>query len=422
MSEGFTTEALSDVVAGAKTSVRVLGVVPFDLDWEHISRTWATSGVSLDVALRCESDNTLFTRAFSTDSAQAPERTTYRQMRVVRDRAIELPELLREQQFSSQAPDTDIKIIHLDVPVSVLSVDDRLFVRLTAPGTLTQTREAAPGDLLYEIAQGALAYALASDGGAKYSAPSGAELLEIFDHDGVPRGVFPRNSFYDTDYTQLVVWALILDRRGRLLIHRRSSNAKDNREMWDKSVGGHVEPSEHADTSHAAIREVIEELFTDESLESGFRPFEVTDSDVVYLGEWRPEVRGRHLFKEAGAYDNKWYFLKLRTRPKVYSPRTMPDGTARRLRVRVDAFVFVASPLLDDDFLQQLKNSAYKLISVNDLKSVMDDAQASKPVPGFDPSNPVPIFSPDLVNIMTGDLRDELQEFAELVRRYSQDG
>jgi hypothetical protein len=189
------------------------------------------------------------------------------------------------------------------------------------------------------------------------------------------------------------------------------------------SIGGHVEPLEHADTSHAAVRELIEELFVDELAdEPGFHPFEVTDSDVIYLGEWRPEVRGRHIFKEAVRYRSQWYFLKLRSHPRVYSPRSMPDGTVRRLRVQVDAYVFVAGESLNEDRLKQFRNSPFKLIDINDLKSVMDLAQAGKPVLEFDPTNDVPQFTPDLINIMTGDLRDELQEFAELVRRYATNG
>ena len=421
-----TNDEVTKALAKARTTVQILGVVPFDIDWDEVCAEWRRAGAHPEIRVRCESDNVLFTRSFVSDSATAAERTTYREMRVIRDHALELPQLVREiakWEPNEREEKTMVELIHLNSPLSVARIDDRYFAQLTVPGHEGPVTEIIDGDPLWEMARDALAYTLDAEGGEKFSAVPGTELLEIFDHEGVPRGVFPRNSFYDTDYTQLVVWALIIDRQGRLLIHRRSDNAKDNREMWDKSVGGHVDPLEHADTSHAAVREVIEELFVNELDEDpDFRPFEITDSDVIYLGEWRPDVRGRHLFKEAVRYRSQWYFLKLRSHPRVYSPRTMPDGKVRRLRVQVDAFVFVASEAVTEERLNKLENSAFKLISMNDLKSAMDLAQAGKAVPGFDASRDVPLFSPDLVNIMTGDLRDEVIEFAELVRRYATNG
>lgn len=425
MSEGSERDALESALKEATGRVRILGTVPFDLDWESIVQSWAraagdNSGREINVL--CESDNALFMRALTSDLPSAEPRMSYRDLRVIRDRALEVPTLYRE--FTEAAGQNTtfpgaVRIMHLPMPLAVVDVDGDRFVCLTLADATAPVERVKPGDPLWEETTRYMEVYFSPDSGGRYAAEDGTELLELFDHEGVPRGIFPRNSFYDTDYTQLVVWALIFDRQGRLLIHRRSDNAKDNRGMWDKSVGGHVDPSEHADTSHGALREVIEELFTDElDAARGFRPFQVTDDDVVYLGEWRSEVRGRYMFKEAAHYDKRWFFVRLRNRPRVYTPRLMPDGSSRRLRVRADVFFFVAGDVLTEDKLGSLKNSAYKLVEVTDLKSVMDAAMSGTPVPGFDPTGDVPQFSPDLVNIMTGELRDELQEFAQMVKRY----
>lgn len=425
MTKPASKNDVTDALASAKI-VHVVGVVGFDVDWDKVVDRWKGKKSQPEVVVRTESDNVLYTRSFVSDTPDAKVRKSFKQMQVVRDHALELTDLLARAGWD---PDEikkhrRIEILHLETSLSVARADDRYFVQLTVPGSLSAIEEIVPGDTLWDPAHDLLDYALDEDGGQKYSARTGTELLEIFDHQDTPRGIFPRDSFYDTDYTQLVVWVLILDRQGRLLIHRRADNAKDNVGMWDKSVGGHVEPNESTDTSRAAVREVIEELFSNEleNKSPGFKTFEVTDSDVLYLGQWRSDARGRHIFKEASRYRSQWYYVKMQESPRVYTPREMTDGTVRRLRVRVEAYMFVAGEILTDDFLGSLQNSMYHLISINDLKSVMDKALAGGEVAGFDPTNKVPKFTPDLVNIMTGALRDELQEFAELVARHATDG
>ncbi|CAN5334707.1 hypothetical protein BH11ACT4_BH11ACT4_13160 [soil metagenome] len=421
-----TSQDVTAALAAASEIVHVVGVVAFDVDWEKVTEEWKRNDRHPDVIVRAESDNVLYTRSFVSDTAAAKKRTTFTQMQVPRDHALELNDLLVRAGWDEKdvGKSRRIELLHLDSPLSVAQVDDRFFIQLTVLGYESAIEEVTSKHPLWGAAHQTLGYALEADGGQKYAAPLGTELLEIFDHKDTPRGIFPRDSFYDTDYAQLVVWVLILDRQGRLLIHRRADNAKDNRGMWDKSVGGHVEPHEATDTSRAAVREVIEELFSNETDTSdpGFQAFEAKDSEPLYLGQWRPGVRGRHVFKEASRYRKEWYYFKMENSPRVYTPREMPDGSVRRLRVRVEAYMFVAGEILTDDFLTTLENSVYQLVPINELKSVMDKALAGNAVDGFDATNEVPKFTPDLVNIMTGGLRDELQEFAELVSRHATDG
>ena len=88
-----------------------------------------------------------------------------------------------------------------------------------------------------------------------------------------------------------------------------------------------------------------------------------------------------------------------------------------------DIFLFVAGPQLTDRFLGELKNSTFKLMELAELKSVMDKAISGREIPKFDENrfgkgNLVPKFTPDLINIMTGKLRDILEEFSQHIKKY----
>jgi hypothetical protein len=108
----------------------------------------------------------------------------------------------------------------------------------------------------------------------------------------------------------------------------------------------------------------------------------------------------------------------------LYSPRHMPSkdgGGIRRLRVIADVYLFVAGRSLKDESLGKLKNSKYKLVELSDLKTVMDKAIRQEAVEGFengDDARAIPLFTPDLTNIMTGSLRDVLEEFSLYVKKY----
>ncbi len=66
------------------------------------------------------------------------------------------------------------------------------------------------------------------------------------------------------------VYAFIIDDNKNILLQKRSSNKKLWPNMWDVTVGGHVETGEFG--RHALIREVKEEL-----------GIEINDNDIKYL-------------------------------------------------------------------------------------------------------------------------------------------
>jgi hypothetical protein len=427
----LSNEQIEKLLATAQQSIRLLGVVALDADWESLTEVWAKqlrNNPNFQIEILCESDNMLFTKSFTCDSDIASERRSFQELKFIRDRALELPDLLLEEGGAKElitndnASQLSIEIMHLAIPISLVQVDDALFANLWLHEIDKGFEEINEGHPWYSLLQRYIKTYFDPKQGRNYAGEPDTELLELYDHSRTPRGIYPRSSFYDTDYSQLVVWALVFDREGRLLIHRRADNAKDNRSMWDKSVGGHVDFSLDVDTSRGVLREVIEELFSDEIKEKSklFTAWAVTDEQMIYMGDWRPKQRRRYPFREISTLSQEWAFFRLKDSQHLYSPRVMPSGVTRRLRVISDVFLFVAGPGLTDETLGDLMNSEFKLITLPDLKNAMDRALRNEKVQEFDTKNEIPLFSPDLTNIMTGELRGVLEEFSQYVKRYVQ--
>jgi tetratricopeptide (TPR) repeat protein len=411
---------LYQIMSAATDHVRLLGVVALNADWETLAPKWKTTiagNPNFEITVLCESDNMLFSKSFTYDTNVATNRRSFEDLKFIRDRAMhDFPESLHN--LIQDKGKIEIEIMHLPIPISIVQVDNRIFANLWLHEVDEYFEEITQNHPWHALLEKYVATYFNREYGRKYACTLKDEMLELFDHERISRGIYPRDSFYDTDYSQLVVWAFVFDRQGRLLIHRRADNAKDNQGMWDKSVGGHIDFESDPDMSHAALREVIEELYSDEMKQgkSGF--IAVSDKEMVNLGEWRPNKRRRFPFHEIRTFDREWAFFKLQDSQHLYSPRTLSDGRIRRLRVIADVFLFVASPKLIESSLGSLKNSTFKLIELSELKDAMDRALRKEEVHGFDETNSIPAFTPDLINIMTGNLRGTLEEFSQYIKKY----
>lgn len=413
---------LNDLLLQATNEIKILGVVAFETDWQSLAQKLSpkiTSSPDFEVSILCESDNVLFSRALITDIESAKNRLSFQQLQFIRNRVlVDFPEFLLK--VGIPADRVKIEIMHLPIPISIIQADNRVFANLwLSEGNEEFFDEITPTHPWYSQIRNYIAFYFDSDWGRKYACNKGDEVLQLFDHKRIPRGIYPRNSFYDTDYDQLVVWGFVFDRQGRLLIHRRADNAKDNQGMWDKSVGGHTDLADF-DSSKAIPREVIEELFSEEikQKKTDFTVFAINDEDMIFMGEWRPERRNWHPFDEIKMFTREWAYFRLRDDQRLYSPRILPDdGKERRLRVIADVFLFVAGPQLTDEALKRLKNSTFKLIELANLKVAMDKSLYKGKTFDFE-EEPLPKFSPDLVNVMTGKLRDVLDEYSQYIKKY----
>jgi 8-oxo-dGTP pyrophosphatase MutT (NUDIX family) len=88
------------------------------------------------------------------------------------------------------------------------------------------------------------------------------ELLNIYDEAGAVVDARPRRAAKASGRAVGAVNALLVNRRGEVLLQRRPRD-KENGARWDKSVGGHVSAGEEFDAT--LLREAGEELFCDPS-------------------------------------------------------------------------------------------------------------------------------------------------------------
>jgi len=87
----------------------------------------------------------------------------------------------------------------------------------------------------------------------------GDETLEVVDKNGDVLKLAKRSEIHsDPSLIHRVVHVLVFDKKGRLLLQKRSLNKDVAPGKWDTSVGGHVNPGE--DITEAARREMKEEL------------------------------------------------------------------------------------------------------------------------------------------------------------------
>jgi isopentenyldiphosphate isomerase len=85
------------------------------------------------------------------------------------------------------------------------------------------------------------------------------ELLEIVDENGAVIGTAKRSDLHgNPSLIHRVIHILVFDKKGRLLLQKRSLQKDIAPGKWDTSVGGHVNPGE--DILSAANREMEEEL------------------------------------------------------------------------------------------------------------------------------------------------------------------
>jgi isopentenyldiphosphate isomerase len=87
----------------------------------------------------------------------------------------------------------------------------------------------------------------------------GDEILEVVDKDGNVQGHAKRSVIHgDPSLIHRVIHVLVFDKKGRLLLQKRSMHKDVAPGKWDTSVGGHVNPGENI--PEAARREMKEEL------------------------------------------------------------------------------------------------------------------------------------------------------------------
>ena len=183
--------------------------------------------------------------------------------------------------------------------VNIVFADDVIrycFTTLDLPEIDMYRTVTVDSDLeLYNQLKNYIDFLMDNNLGGKFMSKPGDELIELYDMKDMPRGIYPRKAFYTTDFQRYSVWAFIFNRKGQLLLQQRSKFTADNRNLWDKSAGGHVDLTDSS-TIITAKRELVEELFLPEAEFSKYVSAEL--GDIVDFGEWNIEKRPEKNFRK----------------------------------------------------------------------------------------------------------------------------
>jgi isopentenyldiphosphate isomerase len=415
---------LVSLLQNAKKQVRVFGAVAFDIPFDLVRDSWLkkVNAGQLTIEVVCESDASL-SRLSSISSDKSishqergydigtflniknepqkklrdyfiqhkskhlePEIDAYKSyLKILDDAGRKKAEVEKEAgtlDFTQFKQCLSIRTYYLsDIQIPVINIDDDYYVGLSLTKyNRLKCFEKIDNTHPMRVEYGKYFKFCFEDklGAKRYSteitaADNQTEVILAYNDKRQVVGQLPRNSFINSTRPKLVIWGMVFTRDGKLLIHQRSQNAKDNRGMWDKSVGGHVDIND-TDTVKAAARELIEELYKSEVEDQGqhgnIEKFNVNADKPNFLGEWRPEMRYTLPFREIANKEDEFYFFRMDyalSRRVINSPRKLNDGNIQPVKVFVDLYVFVM-PKEFESRLDLLKNSKYKLIDLFQLK------------------------------------------------------
>lgn len=369
-----------------------------------------------------ESDSELFYQSLSTDTRSVKNRVSFRELMFLRDLILLSIERIKEYASTPEEKAVldgrlQVKQVNLRLLLNIVQADKKLYICpvLHEIPSEQMYRRIGSRDVWYSWVNNYIDFYTNMQKGGIYQSGRGDEMLFMYDKMGVPRGIFPRKAFYNTDFQRYSVWLFIFNRKGEMLLHRRSMKAKDNRDLWDKSAGGHVDI---ADTSTAATaeRELIEELF--QPIAEFTEHMEGNRQNLINMGVWKPDKRGyEHALSNIhnfGPEDWAYFYIQkpvLRTSKRRYH---MSDDSIviKEAKFISDVFLFIApSRILDDN--KAIKNLSKEVGLDHTLKTIPEivkwiEDEKSK-------SNETEVFTDDLLFIMDY-MRDMLEDFSEKIR------
>ncbi len=448
----FNREELIKELNIENGEITVLGAVAFDLPYDKLKEIWFKGIHEGKLVLRivCESEPTLsYDSLISSDRRISGEDNNFEleDFNYISSEPVRnLKRYLERKECNNLEPGNDSKqclfiktyYIAPKIPIIRIINNDEKTEKVFIGMALTKFNHLEKFELLtkehfwYEELKKYIDAFLTPNKVEKFSTEftfdgKHLEVLEMYNEKRIAMGQLPRESFSDISSVKNVVWAMIFSRDGKLLLHKRSKNAKDNRGMWDKSVGGHVDIEKDIDTAKAGAREIVEELYEEEKEGQGGHgdnKKEIVNADyLIYLGEWRPDFRFDQIYNTL-TYDDKYmYYLRMNpngfSREVQRSPRINVDGSKVNVRVFVDFFVCVA----DKDFSKHLndktlKNSSYALLYPSQIKDLyfqnkyIDDNGKENTLDKNDKFIP----TPDLENIINSSLWGELSSFSNILK------
>ena len=430
-----------DVVKKAKSQIVIIGILPLRLDLEGAGRNIADLlrlREELKIHILYESNTEIFHQSICLDSST--ESLTYSKMLSAKNRISgrkgvgglrsEVEDHCRKVEKEDILSRLFVMQVNCRMPLHVVMVDNSYW---TAE-QLTYLAEPKDYKLIdstnNERINGLNEYVgrfLSKQHWMKYlSDESKDDLIPVFDRKRYPHGVLPRKSFYTTNYARYVVWVLVFNRNGEILLHRRSNKTKDNGTLWDKSIGGHVDIEDPASVI-TAKRELVEEMYLPEAEFTDYVKADIMD--VIDYGEWKTSKKPEksYIAQMSSLSTKDWAIFRATdeergnpiTVERVSERRFFEDGKTivRKTIMLADVF-FMLAPKGQLDTHENMK----KALAQNENKGVASDHRLVTLEELFrwieqEESNfkEKEVFTDDLVYLVR-ELYEEIEEFAEFAK------
>ena len=433
-----------EVIKKAKSQVVVIGTLPFRLELEGASRNIADLLMlreNLTITILYESNTELFQQSISLNSNT--ESLTYSKMLAAKNRISgrkgvgglrsEVEEHCREGEKADIINRLVILQINCRMPLNVVMVDDNYWTaeQLT---TFIEPKDYKLIDInnidRINSLNDYVGKFMSEGYWKKYLSNEAADdLIPVFDRRRYPHGVLPRKSFYTTNYARYVVWVLVFNWNGQILLHKRSNETKDNRSLWDKSIGGHVDIEDPA-SSITAKRELVEEMYLPEAEFTDYVKADIMD--VIDYGDWNTSKKPEKSFvAQISTLTRKDWALFRATDGERGTPITVERVSERRFsednKVTVKKTVMLADVFFmlapkgqidtHDSMKQALGKSEIKgvasdhrLVTLEELSKWIEQEEAEL--------KEKEVFTDDLVYLVR-EHYEEIEEFAEFARYLS---
>lgn len=393
----------------AKDSITIIGTNPLIPHLERSAEFFSdilNLQQKLTLKILYESDLDNFNQSLCYNSKYTKDPTSYAILQTHRNRisgTFEKPGLYEEIGDALEGnvnkkellQNVFIRQQNLRISINIIQVDNKIWISiptfyLPKIDSYVMVEE---NDKKYEELKNYIRFCFDEDAGGAYLSKTKDELIWVYDTEKLPRGIFPRSSFYTTSYGRYVVWVFVFNQKGELLLHKRSETTKDNRGLWDKSIGGHVDLAD-ASTSITARRELVEEMFLPEA--EFTQHFKADIGDIIDFGEWRPQKISERYFGEAFKALGPADWIMFRATDKKGLPLTI-NRVSNRLITENDKVInkktvfysdvfFIIAPRGQLDTDEQMKASLelsekrgvasdHKLISIQGLKDWISDSE-----------------------------------------------
>jgi hypothetical protein len=417
---------LVDLIKNTANELTIIGTIPlYDelVDFSEEIYQALVQNQNLHLNIFYESDSDLFYQSLSTDTRVARNRVSFAKLKDSRNRVSRLRESVikyaaipEEKKFLTER--LQVEQVNLRLLLNVIRSDKELYLCPVSSEIPSKQmyHHIESNDVWYSLVNDYIDFYTDEQKGRIYQSKPSDEMLVMYDKDEIPRGIFPRKAFYNTDFQRYSVWLFIFNRKGEMLLHQRSKKAKDNWELWDKSAGGHVDIVD-VSTAASAERELIEELFLSNA---EFTKYVMENPyDIINMGVWKPEKRGyeRALsdIPNFGPYDWAYFYLNepiSRTSKRRYRDNPNAKMGLTETKFISDVFLFIAPAEIIDD--EEAVEKLSGEVSLNrTLKTIPEivhwiEDEKSK-------GNETEVFTDDLLYIMDY-MRDMLEEFSEMVK------